>query len=185
VGARCAGRFGGVVQTPGAEHRRHVAARGVDERVGQPVRRDALPAALIEDGLLAQRVRQPAHDAADDDAEPLGVVHDEVGIPCRLHRRRHAEVHVARGAPHLLGAHRQGGVEVLHLGCDVDREGVRVERADEVDPAPPGHQRIPRGSRIVAEGGDRADASDGHSPHRRTDGAGGLGVAPAAGPGAR
>src|SRR5438874_444126 len=64
MGAAGAGRHDGVVHPARSEQGCHVTGGRVDQHVRQPVRRDALTAALLQHVLLVDDLGQAAHGAA-------------------------------------------------------------------------------------------------------------------------
>lgn len=165
VGAGRAGRDDGVVRPAQTERDRDLAARRVGKDVRQERGRHAARAALSENVVLAQQLVEPADTRAEHHPDAIGPVAVEPRVVHRLPGRGERELDAAIEALELLGGREAVTLEVLDLGCDVDRILARVERADEIDAAAPLHRSLPGGLHVVAERGDRSHAGDDDSPH--------------------
>ena len=156
----------GVVRPAHAELERNLAARGIDEHAGNEVGRDPIRAPLAEEVVLLGDPRHSADCRAEEHPHARRLVR---GIECRvgdrLLRRRHSEHDVAIEPARFLRPDDGGWVEPLHLRRDPHRIGARVERLDEVDPAPAGDRGLPGRAPVVADRRHGSEPGHGHPPH--------------------
>ena len=165
VRARRAGRHDGVVRPADAELDGELAARRVDEHVGEEGRRHPVRPPLAQHVVLAHELVEAADAVADHDPHPLGVEAVHPRVVHRLLRRREREEDVAVELAHVLRRRGARRVVVLHLARDPHRELARVECPDRVDAAAARHEALPRGPQVVPERRDRPDAGDRDFPH--------------------
>ena len=143
VRAGRAGRDDRVVRAADPERDRDLAARRVDEDVRQEERRDAVRAALAQHVGLLQDPENAADRGAEDDPDARRVEAVEPGV---RDAPRFAAATASSDVPvepaRLLRRHDARRIEVLDLGGDAHGELARVERADQVDAAPPRERRL-------------------------------------------
>ena len=166
MGAGRARRDDGVVEPLDAERDRELAARRVDEHVGQEVRRHAVGTALAPDLVLLEDAVDTADRRPEDDADTSGIEPVQPGVTHRFARRAEGEQDVPFQLAYVLRRSDLSRVEVLDLGGDANREPGRVEGADPVDPTLAGDGCPPGRGCVVADRGDGSEAGDGNSPHR-------------------
>ena len=89
----------------------------------------------------------------------------DAGVRPRLARRGDSEHDVALEPARVLRPDDRLRLEALDLRGDAHREVARVERADPVDAATPGHRRVPGGLRVEPERGDGSETGDDDATH--------------------
>ena len=121
---------------------------------------------------------KPTDTGAEDDAGALRLVAVDPSVLHGFLGRREGEQDGAVEVPGALRRHRERRIEVLDLGGDLHREVLRVERPDEVDPAPALDEPLPGCLHVVSERRHGADTGYGHTSHPELDTGAAVLVAP-------
>src|SRR5439155_26406747 len=120
-----------------------LAARGVDEHVGQKPRGDTVVASLAEQVVLCHDAHDAADCRADEDSGTRWVDAFDASISPCLACGGDRQDDVPLEAAGALRADDRRGVETLDLRGDPNRVLARVERLDPVDAAPARDRSLP------------------------------------------
>ena len=115
------------------------------------------------DGLVHERRATDA--GAEDDADVLGVVgvDDEPGVGQGLLGGGHAEDDVLVRATDGLEVHPVLGLEVVDLARGMAGGDLGIPARDALQAGVAGHDVLPGGGDVAADGADDAEAGDGHA----------------------
>ena len=165
VSARRAGRHDAHVGTLGAGLDGDLAGSRVGQHVGDEEGAHRLGALGLQgaDGLGHER--RAADAGAEDDADVLGVVRvdDEPGVGQGLLGGGHAEDDVLVRATDGLEVHPVLWLEVVDLTRGMAGGDLGIPARDALQAGVAGHDVLPGGGDVTADGADDAEAGDGHA----------------------